>query len=114
MKAKILKAQFNKMCLGGLLLDMKTVAIYSGMNGMTNIEVSPEGINIQPGPGNSLSINTMNVKGPGFVYQNSFADFLPVKYVFLPRKTIDIEPLKDIAASAGVGLAFAGFLGAMA
>ena len=108
MQSKILKAQFNKMCLGGILLDMETVALFSGANSMTNIEVTPNGINIQPGPGKPLVINTMDIRGLGFRYQMSPADFFPFKYVYLPRKKIDLQVLEDAKEALIIGSAFAG------
>ena len=47
MKAKVLKAQFNELCLGGMILDMQSVTLHSGPNKMNGIELSQKGINIQ-------------------------------------------------------------------
>ena len=108
MQSKILKAQFNKMCLGGILLDMETVALFSGASGMSNIEITPNGINIQPGPGKPLVINTMDVRGLGYRYQMSPTDFFPLAYTKLPRKNIDLQVLEDVKETLIIGSAFAG------
>lgn len=108
MQSKILKAQFNKMCLGGILLDMKSVAMYSGLNGMSVVEVNENGINLQPGPGKPLIINTMDVRGLGFRYQMSPLDFFPKAYIVKPRKNIDLEVLKNAKEAIIVASAFAG------
>lgn len=113
MQSKILKAQFNKMCLGGILLDMETVALFSGANGMSNIEVTPNGINIQPGPGKPLVISTMDIRGLGYRYQMCPTDFFPVAYISLPRKNIDLQVLDDIKEIITIGSAFGGVLGSL-
>lgn len=109
MKSKILKAQFNKMCLGGLLLDMHTVALFSGTEGMTAIEVSPKGINLQPGPGNPLVLNSLDIRGPGYKYYSSILDFFPVWHTATPRKEFNMPVKNEIAEMFGVSAAFIGF-----
>ena len=114
MKAKILKAQFNDMCLGGMILDMNCISIYSGLNKMNGIEVSQNGINIQSEMGVPIVLNSTNVYGPGFMYLNAPSDFVPFAHAFLPKKSI--APITNISnqfkAVAGIGtlLAIAGAL----
>jgi len=115
MKAKILKSQFNEMCLGGMILDMNYVNIYSGLNKMNAIEVSQNGVNIQSEAGMPIVLNSPTVYGPGFMYMSSPADFIPVVHILLPRKTI--APVDNMGeqfkALAGVGTLLA-IAGAMA
>ena len=47
--SKVLKAQFNNMCVSGLLLDMQSTVIFAGENKNSSIEVTPNGIGINPG-----------------------------------------------------------------
>lgn len=100
MKSKIIKAQFNELCIGGILLDQMNVALFSGENGMTALEVTPSGINIQPGSGNALYLNTLNIKGPMHKQSNIPGDFLTIP--ILPRKTFDfplLDAMENLTAS---------------
>tara|TARA_B100000902_G_scaffold336190_1_gene336301 strand:- start:89 stop:436 length:348 start_codon:yes stop_codon:yes gene_type:complete len=114
MKAKVLKSQFNEMCLGGMILDMNYVSLYSGLNKMNAIEVNQNGINIQSEIGMPIVLNSPTVYGPGFMYMSTPADFVPFAHAFLPRKSI--APISNISdqfkAVVGVGtlLAIAGAL----
>ena len=103
MKAKVLKAQLNELCIGGMVLDMNRVNIYSGFNKMNVIEVSQHGINIQTEIGQPIVLNSPVVNGPGFTYLTSPTDFVPFAHAFLPKKTI--APILDIKEN------FAGVLG---
>ena len=74
MQAKILKAQLNDLCIGGMVLDMNRVNLYSGFSKMNVIEVSQHGINIQTEIGQPIILNSPVVNGPGFTYLNSFGN----------------------------------------
>ena len=105
MKAKILKAQFNDLCLGGMILDMNRISLYSGFNKMNGIEISQHGVNIQTEIGLPIILNSTSVYGPGFLYLTTPADFIPLAHAFLPKKSI--VPIINIAdqfkAFVGVG-----------
>lgn len=98
MKAKVLKSQFNDMCLGGMVLDMNRVVAYSGLNKMNTIEVSHTGVNIQSEIGSPIVLNSTTIYGPGFSYLTTPADFIPFAHALLPRKTI--TPVTNIVGSA--------------
>ena len=105
MKAKILKAQFNELCLGGMILDMNRVSLYSGLNKMTGIELSQHGLNIQTEMGKPLVLNSTTIYGPGYQYLTTPADFLPFAHAALPNKSIlpIIEIVSQFAAFMAVG-----------
>lgn len=104
-QSKTLKAQFNRMCVAGIMLDMNSVSIYTGVNGLTCFEVNSNGINLQPGMGNPISLSSYVIKGP--LYRNSSvpADYLPGPVNLTPRKYFDFTLADDYkgmaAASAG-------------
>lgn len=98
MKNKVIKAQFNNMCMAGMILDMESVALYAGLKRTTALEVTPGGINIQPGQGNSLFLATYNIKGPGYKQSMPITDYLPTLANHSPRKSFDL-PLMDEAYS---------------
>lgn len=100
MSSKVLKAQFNKKCVAGLKLDMNFTALYGGYNGLSVIEVLPSGINIQPGPGNPLYINTNNIKGPMHSNSNIPFDYLPGFFNPTPRKYFDLPILGSMTQIA--------------
>lgn len=113
MQSKILKAQFNRMCVSGLILDMNSVSLYAGENKTTSIEVTPTGIAIQPGPGNPVYIGTYDIKGPGYKQSRPFADFLPGVANFTARKEVDlpfVNQFKDIAIVMGTYAKIAGVI----
>jgi hypothetical protein len=94
MKGKILKSQFNELCLGGLELKESKVSIYAGLYGENIVEVGEQGVNIQTtGPGR-ITLNTTQLYGPGYLYAASPADFLPIVHIWTPRKTI--APILEI------------------
>ena len=96
MKGKILKSQFNELCLAGLELKENKIAAYSGLFGENLFEVSNNGINIQTTGAGRITLNTTQLYGPGFMYLNTPADFLPLVHAFGPRKTIaPILEIKD-------------------
>lgn len=96
MKGKVLKSQFNALCLGGLELKENKVSMYAGILGENIIEVGAEGINIQTIGAGRVTLNTTQLYGPGFLYASSPADFLPIVHIWTPRKTIaPILEIKD-------------------
>jgi hypothetical protein len=112
MKSKLFKAQFNDLCLGGMLLDNTRVSVYAGEMGLNCIEVTSQGINIQAASG-SIVLNSTNLRGPGFTYNSTLADFVPFIHSFLPRKNIgpileltqSFSAVSGIAAAIGIGVA---------
>jgi hypothetical protein len=113
MKSKILKAQFNEMCLGGIFLDFQTVALFSGQSKMAAIEVTPKGINIQPGPGNSLYLNTLTVTGPLHRQSSLPADYLPGLTNMTPRKTFDMPIIYEMPNLINLSATYALVAGAI-
>ena len=99
MKAKVLKAQFNEMCLGGMILDMNRVNLYSGIYQMNGIEISQHGVNIQSEVGLPIVLNSATIYGPGYMELTTPADFIPFAHPFLPRKTI--TPVTAIYSQIG-------------
>jgi hypothetical protein len=96
MKAKVLKAQLNDLCLGGMVLDMNRVNLYSGFSKMNVVEISQHGINIQTEFGQPIVLNSPIINGPGFTYVTSPIDFVPFTHIALPKKTIaPINEIKD-------------------
>lgn len=96
MKGKLLKSQFNDLCLGGLELKENKVTLYASLFGGNIIEVNESGVNIQATGSGRLVLNTTNLYGPGFMYFSSPADFIPFTHAFTPRKTIaPIIEIKD-------------------
>lgn len=101
---KNLKAQFNKQCIAGLQLEQQVVAMYSGYHRTSCIEVTPAGINIQPGVSNPIYMNSLTLKGPMHTQSSLPFDFLPGFINPTPRKTIDLpvlESLAELAVAAG-------------
>lgn len=100
MSSKVLKAQFNKQCIAGIYLDMNLSAMYGGYNGLSTIEVLPSGVNIQPGPGNFVYINTNNIKGPMHSQSSIPFDFLPGFINPTPRKNFDLNIINTVTQIA--------------
>jgi hypothetical protein len=96
MQNKILKSQFNEMCVSGMILDMNSVSIFSGDTGGVAVEVTPNGINLQPGLGNPLVINTYDIKGPLYKQSMPPADYLPGMLNPTARKRFDLAILKQV------------------
>ena len=94
---KNIKAQFNKQCIAGLQLEMQTAALYSGYSRSSCIEVTPAGINIQPGVSNPIYFTTLTLKGPMHTQSSILEDFLPGPSNLTPRKYIDIPALESVA-----------------
>ena len=113
MRSKVLKAQFNEMCLSGIILDMESTAIYAGLKRTTAIEVTPGGINIQPGQGNPLYLATYDIRGPGYKQSMPMYDFLPTLSNFSPRKEFVIPLLDQTVDLVNVGVTYAGLAGAI-
>lgn len=96
MKGKILKSQFNELCLAGLELKESKASLYAGALGENLIEVGESGINIQTIGAGRITLNTTQLYGPGYMYYSTPADFLPVAHALLPNKTIaPILEIKD-------------------
>lgn len=113
MQNKILKSQFNNMCVAGLILDMNSIAIYTGDTGGVAMEITPDGVHIQPGLGNSLVFSTYDIKGP--LYKKSIppGDYLPGLMNPTPRITFDLPIVKQ-AGDLAVGCsAYATLAGAI-
>lgn len=111
MKAKVLKAQLNDLCLGGMVLDMNRVNLYSGFNRMNVVEISQHGINIQTEFGQPIVLNSPIVNGPGFTYMSSPIDFIPFVHMALPKKTI--APISEIKDNFKGVLSVSAILGAV-
>jgi len=106
MKSKILKAQFNEMCLGGIFLDFHTVALFSGESKMTAIEVTPQGINIQAGSGKPIYLNGLTITGPMHRQSSVPADYLPGLLNPTPRKTFDMPIMFEIPDLINISTAY--------
>lgn len=78
-KNKQIKAQFNKLCTAAIVCEMNNIAITAGSRLRTNlIDVSDEGIYVQPAPGKYFTVGTYNIKGPLHVDNPLFVNkFLP-------------------------------------
>jgi hypothetical protein len=100
MSGKILKAQFNEICLAGLELKNDRAVMYSGVMQENIVEVTNHGVNIQTTGAGRITLNTTQLYGPGFMYASTPADFLPLAHAFLPSKTITpiLEILNDFRA----------------
>jgi len=96
MSSKLLKAQFNRMHTGAILLDKDVVSIFAGDSKNNLIEVSSGGVNIQVGPGKSIILNSLDIRGPLHKQSSIPFDFLPGFVNPTPRKEINI-PLVDAA-----------------
>lgn len=113
MQNKILKAQFNKMCVGGMILDMNSVAIFSGDTGGVALEVTPDGVHIQPGLGNPFVVSTYDIRGPMYKHSMPPGDYLPGLSNFTPRKQFDLPILRqagDLAVGCSAYAMLAGSL----
>jgi hypothetical protein len=96
MSSKLLKAQFNKMHTGAILLDVESVSMFAGRFKDNMIEVSRDGINIQTGPGKSITLNSLDIRGPLHKQSSIPMDFLPGFTNPTPRKTLYL-PVVDTA-----------------
>jgi hypothetical protein len=62
---KIIKAQFNSFCTAALVCEMNNIVLTAGSRNKTNlIEVSDNGIYIQPSSGQSITLGSYSIKGP--------------------------------------------------
>ncbi len=103
MSVKRIKAQFNDSCVAGLELSLESSALFANRNKMVCIEVGRDGINIQPGPGGTLYINTHDVRGPLYKGSSMPFDWLPnIPWLNMtPRKKFDL-PVMNTMASVGI------------
>ncbi len=113
MSSKYLRCQFNDSCVSGLHLSLESTAMFANRNKMVCLEVGREGINVQPGPGGTLYLNTTDIKGPLHVQSNIPMDWLPnIPFLNMtPRKRFDL-PVINTGIEVGICLgAFAAVLG---
>lgn len=96
MSSKLLKAQFNKMHTGAILIDKDSVSIFAGDLKNNLIDISSGGINIQVSPGKSIILNSLDIRGPLHKQSSIPFDFLPGFTNPTPRKELNI-PLVDAA-----------------
>lgn len=97
---KYWKAKFSQVYTASIVIE-KHCARLSGDN-MNTIEVSNAGINIQPGPGKDVAIQSLTIKGP-LIKKTSFPfTLLPGPFSF-PVDTIDIELLEILPEIAVLG-----------
>lgn len=89
MSSKLLKAQFNKMHTGAILLDVESVSMFAGRFKDNMIEVSRDGINIQTGPGKSITLNSLDIRGPLHMQSSLPMDLLPGFTNPTPRKVFN-------------------------
>lgn len=113
MRNKVIKAQFNKMCVSGMILDMNSAAIFAGEKRTTAIEVTPDGINIQPGSGNPLYISSYDIRGPGYKASTVPADYLPGVSNVTARKTFDLPFIDQAVNILNVSSAYAKMVGVL-
>ena len=107
MSTKTIKSQFNDSCVSGLHLSLESAAIFANRNKLVCLEVGRDGINIQPGPGGSILLNSYRIEGPGYTGSVPPFDLLP-NIPFLnptPRKMFTLP----VAAAAEVGICAAAF-----
>lgn len=93
MSSKIIKAQFNDNCISGLFLSSEIATLFA--NYKTCLEVTPDGINIQPGPGRPVFFNTYSIKGPGYSSSTVPMDYMPGLSNFTARKNFDATFIKE-------------------
>lgn len=113
MQNKILKSQFNNMCIAGLVLDMNSVSIYTGTTKGVAVEITPDGIHIQPGLGNGMIVSTYDIKGPLYKQSMPPADYLPGLANFSSRKTFDLPIIKQAGDLAVACTAYARLAGVL-
>tara|TARA_B100001059_G_scaffold134263_1_gene134557 strand:- start:64933 stop:65286 length:354 start_codon:yes stop_codon:yes gene_type:complete len=112
MSSKIIKSQFNDSCISGLHLSLESSALFANRNKLVCLEVGRDGINLQPGPGGTLFLNTWNVEGPLYRQSMPPMDFLPnIPYINMtPRKRFNLPAGGAVECGICVG-AFAAVLG---
>ena len=94
MKGKLLKSQFNDLCLAGLELKENKATLYASLYGGNVVEVNESGVNLQTTGAGRLVLNSTQLYGPGFMYLSTPADFVPFAHAFLPKKTV--APIVEI------------------
>lgn len=110
---KILKSQFNDLCIAGLVLDMNSVSIYSGEFGSSGIDINPNGVHVQPGVGNAFIVSTYDRKGPLYKESVPPMDFLPGMSNTSARKSFDFTITSHAAGIAATGVAYSALIGAL-
>ena len=114
MSTKTIKSQFNDSCVSGLHLSLESTAVFANRNKLVCLEVGRDGINIQPGPGGSIMMNTYRVEGPMYTSSIPPFDLLP-NIPFLnvtPRKifTLPVGAAVETAiCAAAFGVVLGGF-----
>ena len=97
---KYWKAKFNRLYTANFVIEQKCARMSA--DNFNTIEVTNEGINLQPGPGGSVSIQTLSVKGP-FTKKTPFPFTLLPGIISPPVEFIDgslIEIVPEMAAVA--------------
>jgi hypothetical protein len=113
MSCKIIKAQFNDSCISGLHLSLESTAIFANRNKLVCVEVGREGINVQPGPGGVLYLNTTDIKGPLHKQSSIPMDWLP-NVPFLNQTSRKRFDLPVITSAVRVGICAAAFSSVLA
>ena len=114
MSTKTIKSQFNDSCVSGLHLSLESAALFANRNKLVCLEVGKDGVNIQPGPGGSIVLNSYRVEGPLYASSLPPFDFLP-NIPFLnptPRKRFTLPVGAAIETGVCVG-AFGVVLGGL-
>lgn len=104
-KTKIFKAQYNYLCTAAVVAEMGSVAMIAGQNNLNVVEVTNKGVNIQPGPGDSLLIGTHDIKFPMFKRSNPFLLSVPGPQL-TPHLIPDIPFLEETAQIISIAGAF--------
>lgn len=63
-KTKVFKSQYNYLCNAAVVAEMNSVAMVAGEGNLNVVEVTGNGVSLQPGPGDALYMNTYNIKTP--------------------------------------------------
>lgn len=94
---KYWKAKFSDIYTASIVIEKKCARLAG--DAFNIIEVTNKGINIQPGPGSDVSIQTLSVKGP-LTRKTPFPfTLIPGPFSF-PTDIIDV-PFIDIAPELG-------------
>lgn len=114
MSTKTIKSQFNDSCVAGLHLSLESAALFANRNKLVCLEVGRDGINIQPGPGGSIMMNSYRIEGPLYVESAPPFDLLPnVPFLNMtPRKRFSL-PVGAAMETAICVAAFSVVLGAL-
>jgi hypothetical protein len=104
-KTKIFKSQYNYLCNAALVAEMNSVAMVAGEGNLNVVEVTENGISLQPGPGDALYMNTYNIKTPMAERAGYFELLLPGA-TRLGHHTPDIPFLLEMGPLVGIVNAF--------